>query len=200
MDDIVTLTHQNVCKDGFTVTNTVDAGNFSCPNVWSRNQPTFNSLVLLDLPAPWDAVECAKKALQVSVLLHPSSSFLNQILQKKSDFWAQPSNSSNLPTAWCNLHGSSDNLSHLPGVLFQDWHCLVSSKYCLHPYSPLAMNCMFCFLPIIYWPNQCLQFYQWNKNDFQQVRVIPESQVLNMKHKHMTTSHCLAEPLSLVPL
>ncbi|OSD07354.1 GCD14-domain-containing protein [Trametes coccinea BRFM310] len=45
MDDIVTLTHRNVCKEGFTVVDTVDA-------------------VFLDLPAPWDAVEHAKKALR----------------------------------------------------------------------------------------------------------------------------------------
>ncbi|KZT11844.1 tRNA methyltransferase complex GCD14 subunit [Laetiporus sulphureus 93-53] len=45
MDDIVTLTHRNVCKDGFTVTDTVDA-------------------VFLDLPAPWEAVDHAKKALR----------------------------------------------------------------------------------------------------------------------------------------
>ncbi|PCH40266.1 tRNA methyltransferase complex GCD14 subunit [Wolfiporia cocos MD-104 SS10] len=45
MNDIVTLTHRNVCKDGFTVIDTVDA-------------------VFLDLPAPWDAVEHAKKALR----------------------------------------------------------------------------------------------------------------------------------------
>ncbi|TFK52136.1 tRNA methyltransferase complex GCD14 subunit [Heliocybe sulcata] len=45
MADIVTLTHRNVCKDGFTVEDTVDA-------------------VFLDLPAPWDAVEHAKKALR----------------------------------------------------------------------------------------------------------------------------------------
>ncbi|KAI0352598.1 GCD14-domain-containing protein [Trametes cingulata] len=45
MDDIVTLTHRNVCKEGFTVEDTVDA-------------------VFLDLPAPWDAVEHAKKALR----------------------------------------------------------------------------------------------------------------------------------------
>ncbi|PIL22402.1 hypothetical protein GSI_15090 [Ganoderma sinense ZZ0214-1] len=45
MDDIVTLTHRNVCKDGFTVEDTVDA-------------------VFLDLPAPWEAVEHAKKALR----------------------------------------------------------------------------------------------------------------------------------------
>lgn len=51
MDEIVTLTHRNVCKEGFTVVDTVDA-------------------VFLDLPAPWDAVEHAKKALRVS--LEPS--------------------------------------------------------------------------------------------------------------------------------
>ncbi|GLB38651.1 putative catalytic subunit of tRNA (adenine-N(1)-)- methyltransferase, which catalyzes the formation of N(1)- methyladenine at position 58 (m1A58) in initiator methionyl-tRNA [Lyophyllum shimeji] len=45
MNDIVTLTHRNVCKDGFTVTDAVDA-------------------VFLDLPAPWEAVEHAKVALR----------------------------------------------------------------------------------------------------------------------------------------
>ncbi|EIW81220.1 tRNA methyltransferase complex subunit Cpd1 [Coniophora puteana RWD-64-598 SS2] len=43
--DIITLTHRNVCKDGFTVTNTVDS-------------------VFLDLPAPWDAVVHAKNAMR----------------------------------------------------------------------------------------------------------------------------------------
>ncbi|KAJ3561348.1 hypothetical protein NP233_g10247 [Leucocoprinus birnbaumii] len=45
MTNTVTLTHRNVCKEGFTVENTVDS-------------------VFLDLPAPWDAVEHAKKALR----------------------------------------------------------------------------------------------------------------------------------------
>ncbi|KAF7797489.1 hypothetical protein EIP86_008688 [Pleurotus ostreatoroseus] len=45
MDQIVTLTHRNVCKDGFTVVDTVDA-------------------VFLDLPAPWDAIQHAKVALR----------------------------------------------------------------------------------------------------------------------------------------
>ncbi|KAG6840877.1 hypothetical protein C0991_003470 [Blastosporella zonata] len=45
MNDVVTLTHRNVCKDGFTVEDTVDS-------------------VFLDLPAPWEAVEHAKKALR----------------------------------------------------------------------------------------------------------------------------------------
>jgi len=41
----VTLTHRNVCRDGFTVEGRADA-------------------VFLDLPAPWDAVEHAKRALR----------------------------------------------------------------------------------------------------------------------------------------
>ncbi|KAK7048705.1 adenine(58)-N(1)-methyltransferase catalytic subunit TRM61 [Favolaschia claudopus] len=45
MSDIVTLAHQNVCKDGFNLTDTVDS-------------------VFLDLPAPWDAIEHAKQALR----------------------------------------------------------------------------------------------------------------------------------------
>ncbi|KII90936.1 hypothetical protein PLICRDRAFT_39516 [Plicaturopsis crispa FD-325 SS-3] len=45
MADIVTLTHRNVCKDGFTVVDTADA-------------------VFLDLPAPWDAVEHAKTSMR----------------------------------------------------------------------------------------------------------------------------------------
>ncbi|KAJ3759170.1 tRNA methyltransferase complex GCD14 subunit [Lentinula raphanica] len=45
LSDRVTLSHRNVCKDGFTVTDTADA-------------------LFLDLPAPWDAIEHAKKALR----------------------------------------------------------------------------------------------------------------------------------------
>ncbi|EKM51636.1 uncharacterized protein PHACADRAFT_261888 [Phanerochaete carnosa HHB-10118-sp] len=45
MDKVVTLTHRNVCKDGFTVEDMVDA-------------------VFLDLPAPWEAIQHAKKALR----------------------------------------------------------------------------------------------------------------------------------------
>ncbi|TDL22160.1 GCD14-domain-containing protein [Rickenella mellea] len=45
MSDVVSLTHTNVCKDGFNVVNEVDA-------------------VFLDLPAPWDAVSHAKLALR----------------------------------------------------------------------------------------------------------------------------------------
>ncbi|KAF7298686.1 tRNA (adenine(58)-N(1))-methyltransferase catalytic subunit TRM61 [Mycena indigotica] len=43
--EIITLTHQNVCKDGFNVTDEADS-------------------VFLDLPAPWDAVPHAKQALR----------------------------------------------------------------------------------------------------------------------------------------
>nr|GAT55863.1 predicted protein [Mycena chlorophos] len=45
MSDFVTLTHQNVCKDGFNLTDEADS-------------------VFLDLPAPWDAVPHAKQALR----------------------------------------------------------------------------------------------------------------------------------------
>ncbi|KAI0042402.1 tRNA methyltransferase complex subunit Cpd1 [Auriscalpium vulgare] len=45
MANIVSLTHRNVCMDGFTVAGTAGA-------------------VFLDLPAPWEAVEHAKTALR----------------------------------------------------------------------------------------------------------------------------------------
>ncbi|KAF9493603.1 tRNA methyltransferase complex subunit Cpd1 [Pleurotus eryngii] len=47
--DIVTLTHRNVCKDGFTVESTADA-------------------VFLDLPMPWSAIPQARKALRKDCL------------------------------------------------------------------------------------------------------------------------------------
>ncbi|KAL5501486.1 TRM61 [Sanghuangporus vaninii] len=43
--EIITLTHRNVCKDGFTVVDQADS-------------------VFLDLPAPWDAIVHAEKALR----------------------------------------------------------------------------------------------------------------------------------------
>ncbi|KZP18947.1 tRNA methyltransferase complex GCD14 subunit [Athelia psychrophila] len=45
LTDTITLTHRNVCKDGFTVVDTADS-------------------VFLDLPAPWEAIEHAKEALR----------------------------------------------------------------------------------------------------------------------------------------
>jgi tRNA methyltransferase complex GCD14 subunit len=81
MDDIVTLTHRNACKDGFTVTDTADAGNsfFVDCQFW---EPTFDTSVFLDLPAPWDAVDHAKKALRVRMLCHPPRSFLTLVSER----------------------------------------------------------------------------------------------------------------------
>jgi hypothetical protein len=81
MDDIVTLTHQNVCKDGFTVTDTVDAGNSFLVSGGSGNQCSI-FLVFLDLPAPWDAVDHAKKALRVRILFYPSGSLPTCVFRK----------------------------------------------------------------------------------------------------------------------
>ena len=66
MDNTVTLTHRNVCKDGFTVTDTVDAGTHR------SSLPVFELTVrvpvFLDLPAPWEAVPHAKVALRVNLI------------------------------------------------------------------------------------------------------------------------------------
>lgn len=65
MTDIVTLTHRNVCKDGFTVVDTVDSGTLLTSNHNNVPRSLHNTTVFLDLPAPWDAVEHAKSALRV---------------------------------------------------------------------------------------------------------------------------------------
>ena len=64
MTDMVTLMHRNVCKDGFTVVDTVDSG---IPNLALIPLVSLTSLrtVFLDLPAPWEAIEHAKVALRV---------------------------------------------------------------------------------------------------------------------------------------
>lgn len=76
----VTLTHRNVCKDGFTVLDTADAGNYTQSPIFSpcfslrktagrreteSGDDSFRFLVFLDLPAPWEAVQHAKSALRV---------------------------------------------------------------------------------------------------------------------------------------
>jgi tRNA (adenine57-N1/adenine58-N1)-methyltransferase len=63
MADIVTLTHRNVCKDGFTIENAADAGGYLMD---THLRVLIFALVFLDLPAPWDAVGHAKVALRVS--------------------------------------------------------------------------------------------------------------------------------------
>ena len=65
MNNIVTLQHRNVIKDGFTVTAEADAGTY--PQLLSHVLPDNDAQnpVFLDLPAPWDAVEHAKNALRV---------------------------------------------------------------------------------------------------------------------------------------
>jgi tRNA (adenine57-N1/adenine58-N1)-methyltransferase len=66
MSDVVTLVHRNVCKEGFTVVDTVDSGKLSYKQVYVHMN---NCQAFLDLPAPWDAVEYAKKALRVRTIL-----------------------------------------------------------------------------------------------------------------------------------
>ncbi|KAI0670904.1 tRNA methyltransferase complex GCD14 subunit-domain-containing protein [Trametes maxima] len=92
MDDIVTLTHRNVCKDGFTVVDTVDA-------------------VFLDLPAPWDAVEHAKKALRVSFFFFFS--------QRVSLFRWCPPVAADVERVACN---SMTERPHDADMLFQPVH------------------------------------------------------------------------------
>jgi len=70
MADIVTLTHRNVCKDGFTVEDTVDAGMIYLLSLRLIASAVISSTVFLDLPAPWDAIEHAKKALKVCSHTH----------------------------------------------------------------------------------------------------------------------------------
>jgi tRNA (adenine57-N1/adenine58-N1)-methyltransferase len=74
MDDVVTIQHRNVCKDGFTIVDEADAGAWAgLPILRSNTSLTafFEKFetVFLDLPAPWDAVEHAKLALRVRLLV-----------------------------------------------------------------------------------------------------------------------------------
>lgn len=68
MDGTITLTHRNVCKDGFTIVDTADSGESLLSLALMVSFDTSNFFqVFLDLPAPWDAVEDAKVALRVSI-------------------------------------------------------------------------------------------------------------------------------------
>jgi tRNA methyltransferase complex GCD14 subunit len=76
MDDVVTIQHRNVCKDGFTIVDEADAGACAAlSSLWLYNssltEPFLKNfeIVFLDLPAPWDAVEYAKLALRVRLLV-----------------------------------------------------------------------------------------------------------------------------------
>ena len=80
MQDLVTLTHRNVCKDGFTVENLADAGMYDGCYQMVIEQ-TLSVIVFLDLPAPWDAVMHAKKALRV-ILAPPLTSLRLTSVQK----------------------------------------------------------------------------------------------------------------------
>ena len=87
----VTLAHQNVCKDGFTIVDTADAGNHSqlsssfCLPGWRTdgffatkvNDGSLHFTVFLDLPAPWEAIQHAKSALRVRQ--SPLSGFLTAL-------------------------------------------------------------------------------------------------------------------------
>jgi tRNA A58 N-methylase Trm61 len=68
MADVVTLTHRNVCKDGFTIVDTADSGKQSLVCSFPMLLIGTTCQVFLDLPAPWDAVEHAKKALRVRLV------------------------------------------------------------------------------------------------------------------------------------
>lgn len=73
MDDIVTLTHRNVCKDGFAVTDTVDAGNSFLPC-----RPRFENRRFQLFQSSWTCLPHGKplitpsKPCELVYLCHPS--------------------------------------------------------------------------------------------------------------------------------
>jgi tRNA (adenine57-N1/adenine58-N1)-methyltransferase len=71
----ITLTHRNVCRDGFTINDTADAGTHVSASSEFQRIAHLVRQVFLDLPAPWEAVEHAKKALKVRCLLKLVAAF-----------------------------------------------------------------------------------------------------------------------------
>jgi tRNA A58 N-methylase Trm61 len=94
LEDVITIRHSNVYKDGFGgLEDVVDSGAFLCLSSGVRRNPpvflahdgsgmsvfaseidVFSSThlaVFLDLPAPWEALEKAKGAMRVR--FHPQS-------------------------------------------------------------------------------------------------------------------------------
>lgn len=78
LSDIVTLTCQDVCTEGFHMVETADAGiaarthariGFHTAVNLPHSSPTSSLVcppVFLDLPKPWEAIEAAKTALKVN--------------------------------------------------------------------------------------------------------------------------------------
>lgn len=62
--DIIIIQHRNVCKDGFSVNDEVDAGRLGPWIIGLILTPYL--IVFLDLPAPWEAIPYAKQALRAS--------------------------------------------------------------------------------------------------------------------------------------
>ncbi|SGY85555.1 BQ5605_C009g05763 [Microbotryum silenes-dioicae] len=65
LGSIIALKHSNVYKDGFDLENQVDVG-----KLLARRGPVWHT-VFLDLPAPWEALGHAKKALKVRRKVDP---------------------------------------------------------------------------------------------------------------------------------
>lgn len=65
--DTIELRHRNVCKDGFAGAEDVDASESSmqlCQRL-SFLLSIATATVLLDVPAPWEALEAAKNTMAV---------------------------------------------------------------------------------------------------------------------------------------
>lgn len=109
--DQISLQHRNVCKDGFpeSLHASVDA-------------------VFLDLPAPWEAVEFAKKVLKVSAWCSTNTSFL-------PEFRSHTARSAHSNLLFLTLYRASDTNSHFP---WRSWFL----RY---------LNCTFFTLRLTHW-------------------------------------------------